>query len=107
MEQAKLFLNTCKRLGWIPTVKSSNVVCIAKSFAPGDTQAFVDCDAQAYDILGMAPLKGGSVWGTDGGSVGGYVAVRNGQYVLNKSGTGKRFTSALQKILTADTVKFS
>lgn len=107
MEQAKLFLNTCKRLGWIPILKSPSVVCIAKSFTPGDSQAFVDCDAQAYDILDIAPLKGGSVWGTDGGSVGGYVAVINGQYVLNKSGTGKRFTSALQKILSPDNVKFS
>jgi hypothetical protein len=106
MEQAKLFLETCARLGWTPTVRGS-VISIAKAFNPGDTQAFVDCDAMAYDILDMAPLKGGSIWGTDGGSVGGYVAVKNGQYVLNKSGNGKRFISALQKILTADTVKFS
>jgi hypothetical protein len=55
----------------------------------------------AHDILDMAPLKGGSVWGTDGGSIGGHVGMKNGQYVLNKSGTGKRFTAAVQKLIGA------
>jgi hypothetical protein len=98
MNQAKLFLESCKQHGWTPSIRGS-VVSIAKSFTPGDTQAFVDCDAMAYYLLAMVHLKGGPIWGTDGGSVGGYVAVKNGQYVLNKSGNGKRFINHLQKNL--------
>jgi hypothetical protein len=51
-------------------------------------------------VLDLAPLKGGSVWGTDGGSIGGAVALQNGQFVMNKSGSGGvRFMRELRKQL--------
>lgn len=99
--QVAFFVDSCKKVGFTPVVASDSVVRVVKNFAPGDMDAFNFCDSVAYGLLGLAPLKGGSIWGTDGGSVGGHVAVKNGQYVLNKSGTGKRFMAELKKVLAA------
>jgi hypothetical protein len=53
----------------------------------------------AEGVLSISGLKGGSVWGTDGGSVGGAVALQTGRFQLNKSGNnGKRFMVELSKI---------
>lgn len=92
------FVAAARAGGWSWSVRGA-VVTIAKSFTPGDRVAFSNADSEAYGILSLAPLSGGSVWGTDGGSVGGAVGLEGGYYRLNKSGsTGKRFLSALAKV---------
>lgn len=91
------FAARCLALGWTWSVRG-NVVEISTTFAPGDSAAYSKADGEASGLLSLAPLKGGSVWGTDGGSVGGYVGLKNGYYRLNKSGTGARFLAALAKI---------
>ena len=96
-EQARKFVAAVTAEGWRYSVTASTVT-IWKHFAAGDMNAFADCDMTAYGLLSLAPLKGGSVWGTDGGSVGGMSAVNNGCYRLNKSGTAKRFIAELMKI---------
>lgn len=88
------FIAACNQHGFNYEV-SNNVVRISKRFTPGDLAAFSDCDMIASRVLDLAPLRGGSVWGTDGGSVGGHVAVKNGHFVMNKSGSGARFLAAL------------
>jgi len=93
-EIAAAFLAQATKLGFSVSVRDT-VVTISKSFTPGDIDAFSACDCFGPLLLDQAPIKGGSVWGTDGGSVGGYSAVKHGRYTLNKSGTGKRFLSAL------------
>lgn len=98
-QQAQEFLTACQKYGFTPVVKNPSVISITKAFQPNDKEAFTTCDMDSYGILALAPLKGGSVWGTDGGSVGGHSALIHGQYTLNKSGEGKRFMSALQKLL--------
>lgn len=96
---AKDFLDTCTKEGFTVSVKP-NIVSITKAFTPGDVDAFVECDCTGPLLLSCVPVNGGSVWGTDGGSIGGFSAVKHGRYTLNKSGyTGKRFISTLAKLL--------
>jgi hypothetical protein len=97
-DQAKAFLLICNSNGFQLTRVTDSVVTIMKTFTPDDKDAFATADMMSGTVLDYAPLKGGSVWGTDGGSIGGAVGLQRGQYVLNKSGEGKRFTSALKKL---------
>lgn len=98
MELAQKFAAKCKAEGWTWEARES-VVTVSTRFAPGDNNAYVKADNVGYELLAMVPLKGGSVWGTDGGSIGGHVGLKGGYYRLNKSGTGgKRFVQALEKI---------
>jgi hypothetical protein len=97
-ELAREFHDACVSRGWRYSA-SGDIVTIRKSFTPGDREAYVECDMSAYDILSIAPLKGGSVWGTDGGSIGGMVGLNGGYYTLNKSGKGgKTFIAELAKL---------
>lgn len=74
------------------------IVTISKQFTPGDNSAFVDCDMFAGGYLAELPqTTPGSTWGTDGGSIGGYSAIKSGCFTLNRSGIGKRVVSALCK----------
>ena len=69
---------------------------VSKSFPVGDSDAFVECDMNGPYLLDLVPAtRAGSVWGTDGGSVGGYSAVKNGSYCLKKSGCSKRILKLL------------
>jgi len=75
------------------------IVKITKHFTPGDNSAFVDCDMMAGGYLAELPAtQAGSTWGTDGGSVGGYSAIRSGTFTLNRSGISKRVVAELAKI---------
>lgn len=95
---ATKFVEACKSKGWNYSTRGS-IVTIQKSFTPGDKNAYCDCDSEAYSLLSLAPLKGGSIWGTDGGSIGGMIGCDGGYYKLNKSGNGsKRFLKALASL---------
>lgn len=98
LKQAQDFLAAAKAAGFSVTVTPS-VVKIHKTIPVGDKAAFVDADMAAPSILSLAPLKGGSIWGTDGGSVGGHAALTSGKFVMNKSGSGSNFTKALAKLI--------
>lgn len=95
--EAQKFAALAKLHGFKWEVRNS-VVTITRAFSPGDKDAFTDCDIVASAVLANAPLKGGSVWGTDGGSVGGHVGLTTGRFVMHKSGDGVRFLTALSKI---------
>jgi hypothetical protein len=41
----------------------------------------------------------GSIWGTDGGGVGAIAAMRNGEFIMNRSGVSKRFAKAVREYL--------
>jgi hypothetical protein len=102
--QVDAFLAACEEFGFQWSMYSMSVVAISKFFTPGDKEAFTHCDMFAGSVLELAPLRGGSVFGTDGGSVGGYVALKNGQFQMRKSGEGKRFMAELQKRVCAKVV---
>jgi hypothetical protein len=81
--------------GYSVSVRGS-IVALSKSFAPGDTDAFVDCDMMAGGYLCELPqTQPGSMWGTDGGSVGGAVALKSGHFSINRSGISKRVCAAI------------
>jgi len=99
---------------WLATVTSCGyhvraagcVVTISRNFTPGDMSAFTDCDMVGPSFLDRLPTTSpGSTWGTDGGSVGGYSAVKHGCYTLNRSGISKRVVSQLAKLLHAGAVR--
>ena len=97
-ESAMQFIETCKKMGWAWSAEGT-IVRINKRFEKGDLDAYCNCDIDAPYILGMVPVTSpGSVWGTDGGSVGGYVGAQNGYYQLNVSGASKRFVAAVKKL---------
>lgn len=96
-EQVSRFLNAVNAKGFKIDRITDSVITIIQNFTPGDSDAFADADMNAYSILSLAPLKGGSIWGTDGGSIGGAIGLEQGYYRLNKSGTGARFIAALRK----------
>lgn len=68
---------------------------VAIHFTAGDGHAYMGAENDANALIALVPARGGSVWGTDGASVGGYAGLREGRMVLNVSGAAKRFTAAL------------
>jgi hypothetical protein len=95
-EQVIRFVEACEKYGftWEST---KHVVRIMKRLPPCNKDAFTEADMMAPSVLSLVPLKGGSVWGTDGGSIGGWSALQSGNFVMNKSGEGSRFTTALSR----------
>lgn len=98
-ETAQKIVETAERLGYSIRV-SARVMTIEKSFAPNDNDAFVECDMTYYEVLSLLPrTEAGSDWGTDGGGIGGAVAIKNGRFTMNRSGGSKRVLAALAKVL--------
>lgn len=96
-EHAKNFLASCAKYGFRFEVTQS-VVTIGKKITPGSNEEFRNAECDASCIFDHVPLRGGSTWGTDGGSIGGAVAIKNGYFKLNKSGNGKAFSNAVKKL---------
>lgn len=97
LAQVDAFVQACKSAGFVWSVRDS-IVTIEALFTPNDREAFVRLDGAYGGVLSLAPLGGGSVWGTEGGGVGGMVAMKHGRFTMNKSGSGKRFLAALAKV---------
>lgn len=96
-EIADKFKMECAKYGFNYFVRN-NILTISKAFQQGDLDAFADCDMNGPYLIDLVPSTSvGSVWGTDGGSVGGYSAVKNGWYTLNKSGCSKRVLNHLSQ----------
>lgn len=98
MTPAENFVAKCNEYGFTFEV-GNTIVSVSRTFPKGNLDEFVHCDMWGPHLLGMLKMtQPGSVWGTDGGSVGGHVAVTNGRYTLNKSGIGKRIIKELSKL---------
>lgn len=97
-EVAEKFVAKCKEYGFTYTV-GTNILSVHKKFPVGDLDAFTECDMNGPYLLGLVKsTQPGSIWGTDGGSVGGHVAVTSGKYTLNKSGCSKRILKQISKL---------
>jgi hypothetical protein len=96
-ESAAKFKAKCAEFGfeWSAQGSVASVVKIWKQITPGNKLEYCAAEAEASIIFDYVPLKGGSVWGTDGGSVGGAMAMASGNFKMNKSGQGKSFMKAL------------
>lgn len=92
----KAFFEACAKVRASYQVRGC-VVTVAIYFTPGDGHAYGCAENDAGALIGLIPARGGSIWGTDGASVGGFVGLREGRMVLNVSGVAKRFTAALVK----------
>jgi len=79
----------------------NTIVTISKNFPVGDSRAFTEIDGAAPHILRKIPVRksDSSMWGTDGGSVGGWAALESGRFTLNISGVQKKFMAELEKQL--------
>ena len=95
---AQNVINKAKEYGFSVSVNGASVT-VHKQFTPGDKDAYTNAECDANSILCMMPMKTpGSVWGTDGASVGGHVGLTHGYMTLNKSGCSKRVLNALAKM---------
>ena len=98
-QQAAAFVEACKKCGWKIETCGESHVTITKRFPAGDKEKLVECDGEYYDILILAPYKGGSVWGTDCGGIGAISALHSGLFRMHKSGrSGVRFSKEVNKI---------
>jgi len=94
-EIADEFLTACEANGFTAEVHD-DILSVSRSFRPGDNAAFIEADGYGPMVLGIVPqTRPGSVWGTDGGSVGGHVALESGAYRLNASGRNKNVLKAI------------
>lgn len=75
-------------------------VTIVTRFPVGDKKRFCELDMLASNVLDAMPARGGSTWGTDGGSIGGAVALQDGIFRMNRTGYGKRHLAELAKMIT-------
>lgn len=96
-ENAKMFVAKCREYGFTFTARP-NVVTIEKRLVAGDPRSFAETEMESSIIFDYCPLRGGSVWGTDGGSIGGATAMQTGQFKMNKSGSGAAFVKAISRI---------
>lgn len=95
-EVAAKITETCERYGWTFSVRGS-IFEIQKQIPVNDNDAFVRADMEYYSILELLPsTSAGSVWGTDGGGIGALSAMKNGRFVMKKSGGSKRVLNALR-----------
>lgn len=94
--QAREFAKAVKAKGWEIERNGDGIVTISKVIGVQNREAFCQADSEYYFLLAMAPGSGGSIWGTDGGGMGAISAMKNGKFVMNKSGIQSRFLKALQ-----------
>lgn len=88
----------CEYRGWNYSVTAS-LLEISKEFTPGDNDELVTADMEYGMILDLLPsTRPGSVWGTDCGGIGAVGALKNGYFVMKKSGGDKRVLKALAKL---------
>ncbi len=92
------FAQKCKTAGIIIERAEGSIITLRKTFTAHDNAGFASAETDV-SIIYDAPGKGGSVWGTDGASIGGMVALQNGVMRMNKSGVQKRWLAALKKCL--------
>jgi len=101
---AEQFAHECKYSGWTYHATSGScVVRIVRRSAPGCLEGFTFAESVYPYLLSLLPTtSAGSTWGTDSSGCGAIGALRDGVFVMNKSGCSKRVTKALAQRLAAD-----
>ena len=99
VEVATKIHTLAKEYGCSVEVRGS-ILTVTKRFTPGDKAAYCVAESDVGSIIYSLPsTSAGSTWGSDSGSVGGYIGLTNGEMKLNKSGGSKRVLAALSKLL--------
>jgi hypothetical protein len=94
-ELAVHFVAHCKKND-ITIERCENNLTLTKRIPIGDGLAFADAESDCsiiYDLPGGC----GSVWGTDGASIGGMSALNTGRFRLNRSGVQRRVLKAIRE----------
>ena len=95
---AEKIVSRCKKYGWSYEVKRGSILTISKGFTPNDTNALVQCDMEYFSILSELPrCRAGCDWGTDCSGVGAMEALRDGWFVMNRSGGNKNILKLLNQ----------
>ena len=81
---------------------SQGYIKVTKAFTPGSNSEYIDAEADCGDITRIPRVEPGSDWGTDSGSIGGAIGLRDGRMVLHSSGRSPKFLAKLQKLATAE-----
>jgi hypothetical protein len=93
------FLTHCADNGLTIERAGDGVITLCKHFAPGDKAAYTKAETDCSILYSVPAVKSqSSVWGTDGGSVGGYVGLTGGYMRLNKSAPKARWIAELNKL---------
>lgn len=96
---AQEFVDKCKELGWTFKAKSS-VISIYKTIPINSNSEFSKAENESGSLLDIVKMtKNGSVWGTDGASIGGHYAMTSGNFSMNKSGCSAHILNAINKII--------
>jgi hypothetical protein len=93
-EIAAYFVAHCRK-NEITIERCENILTLTKKIPIGDGLAFADAETDC-SIIYELPGGCGSVWGTDGGSIGGMTALNTGRFRLNRSGVQKRVLKAIR-----------
>ena len=91
------FLALCKKNG-ITIERTSPVLSLFKKFTPGNCAEYADAESDVSILYSVPCTSGGSIWGTDGGSIGGAIGMKDGYMRLNRSGVSKKFLKELAKL---------
>ncbi len=76
------------------------ILTVTKRFTPGSNSEYAAAESDVSSIVYTLPsTSAGSVWGTSGDSVGGYVGLTGGYMTLNRSGGSKRVLNSLKKLM--------
>jgi len=97
---AETFLAKCRQYGvTIDEIRpTQGFLKLSKRFTPGSKEGYTGAETDVGLIYETPTAGDGSVWGTDGGSVGGMIGLTSGHMHLSKSNVSKRFLAALAKI---------
>lgn len=99
IEIAKSIIKAAADNGFTLEVRGG-ILTVHSTYKGGDVNEwFRNCDMSYYSVLGLLKRsEPGSDWGTDGGSIGGYSAIKSGRFTMNRSGGSKRVLAALSKL---------
>jgi hypothetical protein len=93
-EIATYFVAHCRK-NEIMIERCENILTLSKRIPIGNSLAFADAETDC-SIIYELPGGCGSVWGTDGASIGGMSALNTGRFRLNRSGVQKRILKAIK-----------
>ena len=101
MNAAEKFVADAASGGWSVAITVGGQVRVSQRFTPGDKLGFCRLDGTYWGLLSTVPVRSGSssIWGTDGGGIGGAVAIQTGLFFGTVSGVQKRFLTALKRVL--------
>ena len=86
----------CQKYNLSYEIRMGDIVSVTMTFKPGCNNSYTDAESIVNSAISKVPASGGSVWGTDGLSMGGAIGLQNGYMRLNVSGAKKLFIKGIK-----------